>query len=110
MNVNQAVDEVAKAVYCKYYHDNVCCITIRGISKKIRKEYDVMLKGKYGLSRGREGKDVEQLKEQLHQLALDTISCGLGLHLRLATASRQQQASKPTRLQNKSMGIYETKL
>ena len=65
MNVNQAVDEVAKAVYCKYYHDNVCCITIRGISKKIRKEYDVMLKGKYGLSRGREGKDVEQLKEQL---------------------------------------------
>ena len=65
MQVKQAVDEVAKEVYCKYFHDNICCITIQGISKKVRKEYDVMLKGKYGLSRGREGKDVEQLKEQL---------------------------------------------
>ena len=55
MQVKQAVDEVAKEVYCKYFHDNICCITIQGISKKVRKEYDVMLKGKYGLHQFYEG-------------------------------------------------------
>ena len=67
MMINQAADEVAKKVYCKYYHDSVCCITLQAISKKIRKEYEVVQKGKRCLTKGREGKDLEQLKEQLRR-------------------------------------------
>ena len=61
-----AADKVAKEVFCKYYHDNICCLTIGGISYRIKQEYEALKKGEHRLSQGREEhKEVIQLKEQL---------------------------------------------
>ena len=68
MSVKSAAREVAKAVYCKYYHDKVCCITLEGMFLKIQQEYEKMKVGKQRLSQGREGaKEVAYLKNRLRR-------------------------------------------
>ena len=68
MSVKSAAREVAKEVYCKYYNDNVCCITLEGMFLKIQQEYEKMKVGKQRLSQGREGaKEVAYLKEQVEK-------------------------------------------
>ena len=49
-----ALFEMAKEVYCKYYHDNICCMTVQGVVYHIRKGYDIMIKGNKRLGQGRE--------------------------------------------------------
>lgn len=64
MSVKCATAEVAKEVYCKYYHDNICCFHLRPIERKIEKEYEKLKEGKHRLAQGREGsKEVAYLKE-----------------------------------------------
>ena len=50
-----AVKEVAKRVYCKYYHDTVCCSNIRGIERRITKLWSNFREGRKRIASGRKG-------------------------------------------------------
>ena len=47
--------EVAKKVFCKYYHDTVCCLTIRGIEKRVTKLWNNFREGRKRIATGRQG-------------------------------------------------------
>ena len=69
MSLKEAAKEVAKEVYCKYYHDTVCCFSVKWIQVLIEKEYQVMSKGKHRLAQGRDNSDdVRKLKEQVARI------------------------------------------
>ena len=63
---SDAASEVAKEVYCKHYHDTVCCLSVRQIQRKIEAGYEVLMTGKKRLNQGREASpDVRKMKEMI---------------------------------------------
>ena len=58
---DDAVREVAKQVYAKWFHDTVYCITMPGVVKKLTKLWKTFREGKRRLNEG-EGKAVQEYK------------------------------------------------
>ena len=72
IEVNQALNEVKKNLYSKWYHDTVYCITPASILKRLQKDWAVFKEGKKRLRAGREsGKaidDYQVLRSKATQL------------------------------------------
>lgn len=64
ITTSQALHEVKKMVYSKWYHDTVYCITPVAILKCIEKEWNIFKEGKKRIRSGRlTGKAVDQYKQ-----------------------------------------------
>ena len=60
----QAIREVAKRVFAKYYHDTVCCLSLRGIEKRVEGIWDTFREGRRRVREGRTtGKAIDSYKE-----------------------------------------------
>jgi hypothetical protein len=63
-----AAKEVAKKVYCKYYHDTVCCLSIRGIEIRVQKLWHNFREGRKRIASGRKsGGAVDSYKEIVNE-------------------------------------------
>ena len=59
-----AILEVAKRIFCKYYHDTVCCLSVRGIEKRLEKLWGKFKEGNKRVNAGRtSGEAVEAYKK-----------------------------------------------
>ena len=76
---NSACREVAKEVYCKYYHDTVYCISFEAIVKRLEKlvalfwegKKRINQKGKENSKAAKEYKDLIAKKETLFDVSTD---------------------------------------
>ena len=73
VTTNMAVNEVAKQVYSKYYHDTVYCLSVRSITRKIEALWKLINEGKKrSKEKGRQDtsvvKDYKKLFDTKHDL------------------------------------------
>ena len=52
---NDAIREVAKLVYAKWYHDTVFCVSLSSIVRKLENVWKIFREGRKRFSSGREG-------------------------------------------------------
>ena len=62
-----AVREVAKLVYAKWYHDTVYCLPLNGIDRKLEKMWATFREGKKRFASGQGGKAVEDYRKIAEQ-------------------------------------------
>ena len=48
-----AIGEVSKLIYAKYYHDSVFCISIQGIRRKLKLDWEIFKQGRKRLQENR---------------------------------------------------------
>ena len=61
---DDAVNEVSKLVYAKWFHDTIYCLTLQGIRKKMKKLWDVFREGRKRFQEGKNsGKAIEQYRK-----------------------------------------------
>ena len=64
ISTKDAVREVAKMIYAKYYHDTVYCISLPGIIYKLDKIWSIFKAGQKRFNAGRmTGKEMDEYKE-----------------------------------------------
>ena len=64
ISTKDAVREVAKRVYAKYYHDTVYCMTLQGIIKKLDNIWSIFKEGRKRFNAGmKTGKAIDNYKE-----------------------------------------------
>lgn len=64
-----AIVEVSKLVYAKWFHDTVYCITLQGIRKKMKKMWDIFREGRKRYQEGKtKGKAIDQYTKLNHEI------------------------------------------
>ena len=73
---NDAVREVSKIVYSKWFHDTVYCVPFNTVLYKVEKLWEIFREGKKRLASGQGGKAVEKYKEKVVNLADNLFDIG----------------------------------
>ena len=60
---DDAVREVSKLVYCKWFHDTVYCLQLVSIVRKMKKIWDVFREGRKRFASSQAGKAIEEYKK-----------------------------------------------